>query len=173
MLGIGGKFASSKGMVAVPNLSGLTRQEAKDAIASAGLRFSGETEISNSSGSSSNGKATNQSVAAGTLIDYESPISFEYFGTYVDPVYVTKTEENCTQNNRYVYLDFLGFSYGPCVNKTKTVTSSRSYQLWVSQTCTTKTYYSDGTTYTSPSYTYPEQYVGDVVLTRSEPSQAC
>lgn len=173
MLGIGGKFASSKGMVKVPDLSGKTRQEAKDALIAANLKFGTESSVSNDVGSGSNGKVASQSIAKDTLIDYESTVSFNYYGTYSPPVFVTGSIENCVQNTRLVYLSFGGFTYGPCINGKKQVSSTRNYAVYVSQTCTTTTYYSDGTSYTSPAVTYPEQYVGDESITRSDGVQAC
>lgn len=171
MLGIGGKFASSKGMVAVPDLSGLTRQQAKDAISSAGLRFGSETEISNSSGSSSDGKATNQSIAAGTLIDYESTISFQYFGTYVappPPVTLVRTESTtlveCIACGVYAGLTYsTSCSGGVC-----TTTKTRTYTDTVSNTPATIYFYSDGTSSivaTGPSTTSTSTWYGTVAQT--------
>ena len=68
----------------MPNLSGLTRDQAKAAIQSSGLRFTGET--SSSTGNQSlNDRVNSQSISAGTLIDYESEVSFVYL-SYVAPV---------------------------------------------------------------------------------------
>lgn len=173
MLGIGGKFASSKGMVKVPDLVGLSRAAAKAALSDAGLKFGTESSVSNDLGSSYNGDVSSQTPTANTLVEYETVVSFNYYKTYVPPVYVTGTQENCVQNTRLVYLDFEGREYGPCVNGVKTVTSYRSYDQYISQTCTLTTYYSDGTSSTSPEYSYPEVYYGVVILSRNDGVQAC
>jgi beta-lactam-binding protein with PASTA domain len=166
MLGIGGKFASSKGMVAVPNLSGLTRQQAKDTLAASGLRFSGETEIANNSGSSSNGTATNQSVAAGTLIDYESSISFQYFGTYVPPAppvtlvsSQSTVEVSCIACGVYAGLTYFNFCNGSNCQTDK----YRTYTDTLSNTPGTIYFYSDGTSQfvaSGPSYQTTTSYTG-------------
>lgn len=74
MLGSITIYGGSKGMIAMPNLSGLTRTAAISAIESAGLVFLSSTN-STTSTSSDDGKISSQSIAAGTLVDYESPIS--------------------------------------------------------------------------------------------------
>jgi outer membrane biosynthesis protein TonB len=74
-------WASSKGMVAVPDLSTLTYTDAIAALEDAGLNYtnSGSTNTANSN---LNNIIATQSVAAGTLVDYETNISFTYY-TYV------------------------------------------------------------------------------------------
>jgi hypothetical protein len=83
MLGIGGKFASSKGMVLAPNLIGLTPSAADAAIASSGLRRGSATNATTST-QSQGGKVDQQSLASGTLLDYETTISYRSL-TYVAP----------------------------------------------------------------------------------------
>lgn len=85
MLGIGGKFASSKGMVAMPNLSNLTRSQAIDAIQQAGLRL-GNAQSSSTSNQSQDQKVSSQAVVAGTLLDYETAVSFSYLNYVAPPV---------------------------------------------------------------------------------------
>ena len=146
MLGIGGKFSASKGMVAVPDLSDLTRTEAKDLIASKYLVFGTETTSSNTSGSSKNGKVKTQSVASGAVVEYGSTIDFTYYETYTPPVYlVSSTPSSSTTMISRVYTGFGGTTYGPCINGTKAVTKYRFYdETW--KTTDYITYkYSDGT----------------------------
>lgn len=71
-------WASSKGMVAVPDLSTLTYTDAITALEDAGLNYtnSGSTNTSNSN---LNNRIATQSVVAGTLVDYETNISFTYY----------------------------------------------------------------------------------------------
>lgn len=173
MLGIGGKFASSKGMVKVPDLSNMTRDNAKTAIANAGLKFGTESSGSNSLGSSYNGDVKSQSIAAGTLVEYETTISFVYYRTYVPPVYLVSSEEICTDSERLVYNSYVGATYGPCVNGYKSVTKTRLYDVYVQSSCYIKYNWSDGTTSTSSTTTYPEQYCCQKTIDRAEAPQAC
>lgn len=69
-------------MVAMPDLSGLSRDAAIAAVTSAGLVFSSSSNIDSTSGN--NGKVVSQSVSAGTLVDYESLITFGV-GFYTAP----------------------------------------------------------------------------------------
>lgn len=83
MLGIGGKFAASKGMVRVPNLEGLSSSQAHEALQSSGLKVG--TISSSSTGTQSlNGKAFGQSIASNTLVDYETVVAFQVY-SYVAP----------------------------------------------------------------------------------------
>lgn len=61
-------------MVSMPNLSGLSRDAAITAIQSAGLVFSSSTSVSSTS--NNDGKVVSQSITSGTLVDYESSITF-------------------------------------------------------------------------------------------------
>ena len=84
MLGIGGKFAGAKGMVAVPSLSGLSRSAAQTAITNAGLRFFEDTVPVDTTNQSLDNRVAGQSFAAGTLVDYETLVSYSY-NRYVAP----------------------------------------------------------------------------------------
>jgi hypothetical protein len=86
MLGIGGRFAGARGMVPMPNLSNLSPTAATSALTAAGLRLGTVSEVE-SSNSSDNEKVFNQSVAAGTLVDYDSAINYSYY-RYVPPAIV-------------------------------------------------------------------------------------
>lgn len=93
MLGSITIYGGSKGMVAMPNLSGLSRDSAIAAIQSAGLVFTSSSNVDSTSGN--NGKVVSQSITAGVLLDYESPITIGV-GLYTAPVgpvitYVTDT----------------------------------------------------------------------------------
>jgi len=81
-----GLWSSSKGMGIIPNLEGLTLNEARTAITSAGFALGNETSIGNSGGanSSNNGKAKGR-VDTGSLLQYESTIDFEYYSYVVVP----------------------------------------------------------------------------------------
>jgi hypothetical protein len=86
MLGFIGKWASSKGMGRVPDLEGLSLNEARTAITNAGFNLGNETSRGNNDGanSSNNGKAKRREDTD-SLLDYESIIDFEYY-SYVEPV---------------------------------------------------------------------------------------
>jgi hypothetical protein len=92
MLGFIGRFGSSKGMVRMPDLSGLTRPQALTALENAGLRFSGASTETTSNSSLAD-KIRSQSIAANTLLEYESEASFVYY-SYV-PYVPTVTYGNC------------------------------------------------------------------------------
>lgn len=83
MLGIGGKFSSSPGMVRVPDLSGKTAAQSSQILANLKILFSqlGSVETQNSS---LNGLLHSQSFSAGTLIDYGTVLIIRFF-TYVAP----------------------------------------------------------------------------------------
>ena len=83
MLGIGGRFSSGKGMVAMPNLSNLTSAEADAVIAAAGLRRGNATSGTTSLFSLA-GKISQQSIPPGTLVDYESIVSYNSL-VYIAP----------------------------------------------------------------------------------------
>ena len=93
MLGFVARFGSSKGMVSVPNLSGLTTAAAISAIQNAGLKFNGSS-TSTTSSSSLGDTVFSQSISSGDLVEYEAAISF---GNYVYVPYVpTVTYGDCT-----------------------------------------------------------------------------
>lgn len=86
MLGIGGRFVGAKGMVQMPNLANLSPTAATAALTAAGLQLGTASEVE-SSNSGDNEKVFTQSVAAGTLVDYDSAISYSYY-RYVPPAIV-------------------------------------------------------------------------------------
>lgn len=69
-------------MVAMPDLSGLSRDSAIAAVQSAGLVFLSSSNVDSTSGN--NGKVVSQSISSGTLVDYESSITFGV-GFYTAP----------------------------------------------------------------------------------------
>lgn len=86
MFGSLGYWASSKGMVAVPDLSGLTEAQASTALSNVVLSYS---KIANTQTSDSNlvGKVASQSVAAGTLTNYESTINISIYELAPPPTF--------------------------------------------------------------------------------------
>jgi hypothetical protein len=73
----------AKGMVAMPSLIGLTRAEAEALILSSGLRVGSRSSTSTSS-SGSDDRVGSQAIAQGTLVDYETSVSYQYL-IYVAP----------------------------------------------------------------------------------------
>lgn len=74
MLGIGGRFASAKGMVRMPDLSGLDRAAAIQAILNSGLKFGGDFSVGTTN-ASLNSRISNQSIQPNELVDYETVIN--------------------------------------------------------------------------------------------------
>ena len=93
MLGFITRFGSSKGMVRVPNLDGLTMEQADSLLSSVGLLRSGRTS-SATSNNARNEKINTQSIAANSLVDYETNISYNY-EYYVPPYVPTVTYGDC------------------------------------------------------------------------------
>jgi hypothetical protein len=96
MLGVGGRFASAKGMVRVPNLSGLSRGAAQSAIEAAGLIYGGfsDTVVADSS---LEDKVANQNILPDTLVDYETTVSitrYRYEAPFVPPSYPPKPSDD-------------------------------------------------------------------------------
>lgn len=83
MLGIGGRFAGAKGMVAVPDLSNLNPDQALAVLSSIGLRR-GSLGSSTTNNSGIDNRVFAQSISAGTLVDYESSVDYSYY-IYVPP----------------------------------------------------------------------------------------
>jgi hypothetical protein len=98
MLGFITRFGSSKGMVKVPNLDGLTMEQADTALSLAGLLRSTRTS-SPTSNNARNEKINTQSIAANSLVDYETSISYNY-EYYVPPYQPTITKDpTCSTYN--------------------------------------------------------------------------
>ena len=93
MLGFITRFGSSKGMVRVPDLDGLTMEQADSLLSSVGLFRSGRTS-SATSNSARNEKINTQSIAANSLVNYETNISYNY-EYYVPPYVPTVSYGNC------------------------------------------------------------------------------
>ena len=80
-----GIWSSSKGMVYVPNLVGLTRSDAITLITNTGLNYSSDSSETTSN-SSLGGKVKSQVPLAGTLVNSGSDISFIYYVYVAAPV---------------------------------------------------------------------------------------
>jgi len=129
-------FGGSKGMVAMPDLSGLSRDAAIAAVTSAGLVFSSSSNVDSTSGN--NGKVVSQSVSSGTLVDYESSITFGV-GLYTAPsgpviTFVTDTEldaDGATVLKAYIVNDGAATCNSPGVAPfTQTQKRKRVYKTY-------------------------------------------
>jgi hypothetical protein len=110
MLGFIGRFGSSKGMLRMPDLSGLTRPQALTALENVGLRFSGASTETTSNSSLSD-KIKTQSIPANTLLEYESEASFVYY-SYV-PYVPTVTYGGCgVYAEANIYSSYVCINYG-------------------------------------------------------------
>lgn len=109
MLGIGGKFVGAKGMAAVPDISNLTPPQAESAIIAAGLVVGSKTSSSTSNSGQDN-RVSSQSIAANTLVDYDTVISYNYL-YYVAPYQPTITYGNC--DDQYDQIDYAEGCSGP------------------------------------------------------------
>lgn len=83
MLGVGGRFVSGKGMVVVPDLSNISPSQAATNISQYGLK-AGPVSSQDTGNSGQDQKVFQQSIAPGTLVDYETEISISYY-RYVAP----------------------------------------------------------------------------------------
>ena len=121
----------------MPDLSGLTVANARSLILSSGLKF-GSSASTNTSTSSQNGNVAAQAVAPGTLVDYETSISIQYYNYVAPPPteptapYIvgvaygsiqaysqTTTEGSCGVNgNQYAFNEYTLTSYRALVYDT-------------------------------------------------------
>lgn len=108
-------------MVSVPDLSGLTKNEAIVAIEAAGLLpfDSGSSDTSNSSLSN---KIKTQTPASGTLVDYDSFVYYEWYKyVTVTPPTFSFSPAPCIPGESWTYSEF---TYGACTGGTPGVTDS-------------------------------------------------
>ena len=83
-----GFWSSSKGMVLVPNIVGLTTSAAQAAITAAGLANSGNTtETTGDSGL--DGKIKTQDPSSGTKVQYETNVSYVSYTYVATPIIAT------------------------------------------------------------------------------------
>jgi hypothetical protein len=85
-----GFWSSLKGMVKVPNLSGLTRTTASQSIVNSGL-IPVETGSTTTADDTLNQKIASQTPALDTLVDYETNVSYTYYLFSFTPYSFTPT----------------------------------------------------------------------------------
>lgn len=162
MLSTVSRFGNSKGMVAMPNLVGLTRDAAILTVTNAGLLFTSSNNVDSTS--ANNGKVTAQAIASGTLLDYESSITFSV-GVYTapaGPVITYVIEIDTTTGLPKVYEVDDGLPY--CVT-----TSSPYLQSQKRKNVNRKYTYSDGV----KTSTYEEVYVSAAPTITTAYVKAC
>jgi hypothetical protein len=127
MLGFVSRFGSAKGMVAVPNFSGLNSATANSQLASAGLilnPLSGEIATNNSA---QGGISLNQSPAAGTLVDYETPIVINFGRFVADTITISGCQAYGTPANDPDYCSGTLYVYGGTRTKfRRTITTTNN-----------------------------------------------
>lgn len=99
-------YYSGKGMVLVPDLSGLYSSAAQAAIAAAGLTVGSISSTSSGATSGNNGQVASSTPSSGTLVDYETSVSFvtySYSPPQVDPPVWTDSaiSNSFTQGSAY------------------------------------------------------------------------
>lgn len=127
MLGFVSRFGSSKGMVVVPNFSGVATATAQSQIVSAGLRVSPAAGIRNTNVLAENGVSLSQLPAAGTLVDYETEIVITSGNYVADTVTVGPCQNYGTTTNDPDYCSGNLYVYGSARTKRrKTVTTTNN-----------------------------------------------
>jgi hypothetical protein len=127
MLGFISRFGSAKGMVAVPNFSGLNSANAAIQLASAGLTLDPFSKTINTNNSLQGGVVLGQFPTAGTLVNYETPVIIN-LGTFVqDTVTVSNCEKYGATVNDPDYCSGTLYVYGSARTKRrKTVTTTNN-----------------------------------------------
>jgi hypothetical protein len=106
MLRSSAHIASSKGMVKVPNLVGLTRTQARAAILASGLKIQDEN-YTNTYDNVLHEQTLSQYPSHNTLVDYETSVSFNYYN-YIQytPTTTSPTSTGGGSTTTYAYFAF-------------------------------------------------------------------
>jgi hypothetical protein len=127
MLGFVSRFGSSKGMVVVPNFSGVTTATAQSQIVSAGLKVSAAGGIRNTNVLAEDGVSLSQLPVAGTLVDYETEVVITSGNYVADTVTVGPCQNYGTTTNDPDYCSGNVYVYGSARTKRrKTVTTTNN-----------------------------------------------
>jgi hypothetical protein len=127
MLGFVSRFGSSKGMVTVPNFSGVATATAQGQIVSAGLRVSAAGGIRNTNVLAENGVSLSQTPAAGTLVDYETEVIITSGNYVADTVSVGPCQNYGATVNDPDYCSGTLYVYGSArTGRRKTVTTTNN-----------------------------------------------
>jgi hypothetical protein len=127
MLGFISRLGSSKGMVVVPNFSGLTTATAQSQIVSAGLKVSLISGIRNTNVLAENGVSLSQLPVAGTLVDYETEVVITSGNYVADSVTVGPCQGYTIPTNDSDFCSGTLYVYGATRTKNrKTVTTTNN-----------------------------------------------
>jgi hypothetical protein len=127
MLGAVARFGAAKGMVRVPNFSGLNLATAQSQIVSAGLKVSAAGGIRNTNVLAENGVSLSQLPAAGTLVDYEREVVITYGNYVADTVTVSDCQNYGNTVNDPDYCSGTTYVYGSARTKRrKTITTTNN-----------------------------------------------
>jgi hypothetical protein len=127
MLGFVSRFGSSKGMVAVPDFSGVATATALGQVVLSGLQVSAASGIRNTNVLAQNGVSLSQIPAAGTLVDYETEVIITSGNYVADTVNVGPCQNYGTTTNDPDYCNGNLYVYGSARTKRrKTVTTTNN-----------------------------------------------
>lgn len=156
MLGFTTRYGASKGMVAVPSLVGLTSEAAEALISERGLRL--QSKASRNS-SSQNNRVSSQTITAGTLVDYETDISFVFDVLVADQISFGNCEPDPDQ-----FYDSGNWCTGTYTNFSQRTTVLRRLRTVISvdNPTTSQWVYDCGSTTTPPSGGYVNGSCGHV-----------
>jgi len=127
MLGFVSRFGSAKGMVRVPNFAGLSSTNANNQLASAGLKLNPLSAEIPTNNSVQGGIVLNQLPAAGSLVDYETPITINLGKFVADTVTISGCQAYTVPTNDPDYCSGTLYVYGSTRTKNrKTVTTTNN-----------------------------------------------
>jgi hypothetical protein len=133
MLGFVSRFGSAKGMVRVPNFAGLSNSAANSQLASAGLILNPLSAEIPTNNSGQGGIVLNQLPAAGSFVDYETPITINIGKFVPDTVTVSPFCEPYTvPTNDPDYCSGTLYVYGSTRTKNRKTVTTRNNVTGVS-----------------------------------------
>jgi hypothetical protein len=127
MLGAVARFGAAKGMVRVPNFSGLNSAAAAINLASAGLVLDPLSKTINTNNSLQSGVVLGQFPAANTLVDYDTRIIINLGNFVADTVTVSDCQNYGATVNDPDYCSGITYVYGSARTKRrKTITTTNN-----------------------------------------------
>jgi hypothetical protein len=127
MLGAVARFGAAKGMVRVPNFSGLNSTTAAINLASAGLVLDPLSKTINTNNSLQGGVVLGQFPAANTLVDYDTLIIINLGNFVADTVTVSDCQNYGDTVNDPDYCSGITYVYGSARTKRrKTITTTNN-----------------------------------------------
>jgi hypothetical protein len=115
------RFGSSKGMVVVPNFSGVAAATANNQVVLSGLKVSPAGRIRNTNVLSEEGVALSQTPEPGTLVDYETEVIITSGNYIADTVVVGPCQNYGTTTNDPDHCSGVTYVFGNARTKRKKV----------------------------------------------------